>query len=89
MTVKLWPAIVKVPVRADPRLAATVNVTVPLPVRDAPVLMVSQAALLTAVHAHVLAVVTLTVGPLPPSPSIEALVGLMAKVQGGGAGAAA
>jgi len=62
VTVKLWPAIVRVPVRvADPVLAATLYVTVPLPLPLAPAPTVSHAALLVAVQLQPLAAVTVTV----------------------------
>ena len=62
---KVWPAIVSVPLRAAPVLAAALNCTDPLPLPLAPDVMVSHVALLAAVHPHPLLVVTLT-GPLPP-----------------------
>jgi hypothetical protein len=51
---------VSVPLRALPVLAATLNATEPLPVPLAPEVIVSQLALLDAVHAHPLVVVTAT-----------------------------
>ena len=52
--------------RAGPELAAAVNVTVPLPVPDAPPVTVSQlVSLLEAVQLHQLPVVTVTVD-VPP-----------------------
>jgi hypothetical protein len=60
------PAMVRVPVRAAPELAAAVKLTVPLPVRLLPPLNVSQLLLLDTVHVHPLAVVTVVL-PLPPA----------------------
>lgn len=63
-------------------LDATVAVTAPLPVPDAP-LTVRNAALLTAVHEHALPAVTVTVIVPPPLPT-DAAVGVTVKLQGGG-----
>jgi hypothetical protein len=65
------PAIVIVPVRAPLALAATVKVTDPLPLPDAPLVMLSHDALLEAVHAQLAAVVTFTAGPAPPDAVAE------------------
>jgi hypothetical protein len=61
VTVTAWPAIVTVPLR-DPlaALAAIVSETVPLPVPEAPLPTVIQAAPLTAVHAQLPPAVTET-----------------------------
>ena len=59
VTVKVWPAMVIVPLRWAPVLPATATLTVPLPVPVAPALTVSQAALLVALQAQVLPAVTL------------------------------
>ena len=80
MTVKVCPAIVSVPLRAAPVLAATVNPTDPLPVAEAPDVMLIQAALETAVHAHVPAVVTVT-DPFPPPTATVWLVAETEKEQ--------
>jgi hypothetical protein len=66
LTVKVWLAIVAVPFRAAPLFAATFRLTDPLPVPDAPEVMVIHEALLAAVHLHALVVDTFTV-PVPPS----------------------
>ena len=50
--VKVCPAIVIAPLRADPGLLAAMNVTVPLPLPAAPEFTVIHDALLAAVHAH-------------------------------------
>jgi hypothetical protein len=52
------PVIVSVAVRSGPVFAATANWTVPFPEPDAPCVTVRKLALLTAVHAQVLAVAT-------------------------------
>jgi hypothetical protein len=75
VTVTGDPPIVMVPVRSAVAVfAATVKFTVPLPVPLAPWLMVMNADPLTAVHAHVDAVVTATV-PVPPSGGNAATLG--------------
>ena len=92
LTVKVWPAMVIVPVRAAPVFAATVKLTDPGPVPLAPaVIVIHDGALLTAVHAHVPPAVTAIVVPAPPAAAIDSLVGAIVLVQlgGGGGGAAA
>jgi hypothetical protein len=65
VTEKIWPAIVNVPERsAVVVFAATLNVTVPLSVPDAPLVIVIHATLLTAVHEHPVAIPTETL-PFP------------------------
>ena len=68
VTVNTWPAIVAVPVRGGPVVAATVKLTAPLPV---PELVASEIQLtsLAAVHGHPDAVVTLTVLDPPAAPA--------------------
>jgi len=66
LTVKARVAIVSVPVRAAPVLAATVKPTEALPVPVAPDVIVIHDALLLAVHRHALVVVTMTGVPVPP-----------------------
>jgi len=59
VTVTVWPAMVRVPVRGDVSgLAAMENATVPLPLPLAPEVMVSQASLLVAVQVQLVVVVT-------------------------------
>ena len=78
VTVKVWPAIVTVPVRcAVAEFAAMVMVTVPLPVPLAPAVTVIQAAPLVAVHAQVEVEVTLTLVDSPAAMEVL-LAGLMA-----------
>ena len=52
------PVIVRVAVRAAPVFGATANWTLPFPEPEAPDMTVRKLALLVAVHAHVLGVVT-------------------------------
>jgi hypothetical protein len=61
LTVNVWPAMVAVPVRAAPVLAATLISTEPFPVPDAPDVTVIHGTPLAAVHAHAAVVVTATV----------------------------
>ena len=66
VTVNVEPAIVSVPVRlVVPVLAAMLNVTVPDPELDAPLLTVIHALLLTAVHKQPELTVTVLL-PVPP-----------------------
>lgn len=48
VTVYVWPAIVRVPSRGGPELAATLKATEPVPVPDEPLPIVTQLALLVA-----------------------------------------
>ena len=69
-TVKVRPATVSVPDLDVPAvLACTLKPAAPLPLPDAPVVIVSQAALLAAVHAHPEPAVTLTVPVAVPLPT--------------------
>ena len=62
-------------------MADTLNMTVPLPLPLAPLVIVSQlVSLLTAVHAHPFGTVTL-VEPVPPAAPTVWLVGVRVKVQ--------
>jgi hypothetical protein len=81
VTVNVRPAIVNVPVRAAPVLAATVNVIDPLPLPVAPEVTVIHGTLLAAVHAHPPAVVTVTGVPAPPAAAMFWFVISSAKVQ--------
>lgn len=71
---KVWPAIVSVPLRAAPLLDAMLNDTDPLPLPDAPLETVIHGAFDVAVHAHPLVVVTI-VEPLPPVESTDWFAG--------------
>jgi hypothetical protein len=76
-TVNVWPAIVSVPLRAGPVLAATLTVTTPLAVPLPPLAIVSHAAFGVAVHAHVAVTPTVVV---PPSAATLASVGRIENV---------
>jgi hypothetical protein len=76
-------AIVNVPVRAAPVLAAMLKPTAPFPVPAAPDVTESQGALLTAVHAHAAVAVTFTV-PVPAAAPGLWLVGEIEYVHAGG-----
>jgi hypothetical protein len=70
-TVNDWPAIVRVPLRAAPLLAATVNPTEPLPVPVAPDVIVIHSAFVVAVHVQSLIDDTATGAPVPPVAAID------------------
>jgi hypothetical protein len=63
------------------------NMTVPFPVPVAPDVIVSQAALLVAVHAQPAPAVTATGVPAPPAEPIDWDVGLIDGAHGAAAGA--
>jgi len=91
--VKVWPAIVSVPLRAAALFDATLNATDPLPLPDAALVTVIHGALAVAVHAQPVPAVTATL-PLPPVASTFWLAGEIENVHtggggGGGGGAAA
>jgi hypothetical protein len=80
-TVKVRPAIVRVPLRADDvGFAAPLNPTVPLPDPLAPLVTVSQPALLVAAQAQPANAVTV-LEPVPPAAAIDWLVGEIVNVQ--------
>ena len=66
-TVNARPAMVSVPVLAEPVFAATVNVTDPLPLPLAPELIAIHDAPLVAVHGHPAAAETVMGVPAPPA----------------------
>ncbi len=68
---------VSVPVRAAPLFAATLNVTDPFPLPDAPLEIVIQEAFDAALHAHPLPAVTAMLPP-PPVGSTDWLPGEIA-----------
>jgi hypothetical protein len=74
VTVKVWAAMVAVPVRAAPAFVATFSRTVPEPVPVAPDAMVIHPAFAAAVHAHEPPVVTEMVD-VPPAAAIAWLDG--------------
>jgi hypothetical protein len=65
VTVNVWPATVNVPVLAAPLFDAMLNATDPLPLPEAPLVIVIHDAFDVALHAQPDAVVT-AVDPLPP-----------------------
>src|SRR5579863_9042506 len=77
VTVKVWPAIVTVPVRGPPEFAPALTTTAPLPAADPPEVTVIHAALLLAVHAQPAGAVT-TALALPPVSLSAATAGLIA-----------
>ena len=80
---------VSVPLRAPAVLAATLYVTVPLPVPLAPAVIVSHAGLLLdAVHVHPELVDTATVRPVAAAALADRVVGLIEYVHDGAPGAA-
>ena len=82
LTVNVSPAIVSVPPRAAPELAATLNATDPLPVPAAPEDTSMNGELLVAVHWQSNPWVTVTaIVPVPPLASKDWLVGLSPNVQ--------
>ena len=74
-TLIVRPATVSPPVRATPVFDAAVNATVPLPVPDAPDVIVSHPAPLTAVHSQSARVLTEIGAPAPPATAIDWLNG--------------
>jgi hypothetical protein len=85
--VNVCPAIVRVPLLAEPELAATEKVTDDGPVPAALDVIVIHVALLAAVHAQSVAVFTVTGVPVPPAAAIDSLDGEMLYEHGTGAGA--
>jgi hypothetical protein len=81
VTVKVWPAIVTVPVRSAPVFAVRLRRTDPFPVPVAPDVTVMNAALLVAVHAQPAPAVTVTV-PWAAAGPMFASVGEIEYVQG-------
>jgi hypothetical protein len=81
VTVKVWPATVRVPVRdAVVVLAAALKLTDPLPLPEAPAVTVIHAALLAAVHAQPVGIVTV-IDPVPPAVATFCEVGAIVAVQ--------
>jgi hypothetical protein len=73
--VTVWPATVRVPVRTAPEeLGATEKLVDPIPDIEAPLVIVTHATLLTAVHAQ-LAPVRTKMPPLRPVDVAETLAG--------------
>ena len=81
MTVTVWPATVNVPVRAVPVvLAATLNVTEPIPDPLAPAVTVIQGVVVVAVQEQAVPAMTLSVRLLAV-PSTVKLSGVTVPVQ--------
>jgi len=80
LTVKVCPATVSVPLRSGPELAAMLKFTVPLPLPDAPDVIVRKDELLDAFHAHPAGVVTDVLLELEPAPAARD-IGLIENVQ--------
>ena len=80
---------VNVPLRGAPVLAAALNAAVPLPVPDAPLVIVSQGTLAAAVHGHDAAEAVTVVDPVPPVSATDCAFGAIANVHGGGGGGVA
>jgi hypothetical protein len=89
VTVNARPAIVRVPVRAAPVFAATLNATEPLPVPVAPAWTLIHDALLVAVHWHEPPAVTVTGAPAPPAAPMFWPVGEIVALHAGGGGGGA
>ena len=81
-TENVWPAIVSVPVRPPPVLAAALKITDPLPAPLPPEVIEIHVAPLLAAQAHPVPVDTTKV-PLPPVAATAVLEGLMLNVQPG------
>jgi len=88
VTLNVCPAIVAVPVRSAPPLAAMLNPMLPDPVADGMLVNVIQLALDVAVHVHALPVVTV-IDPVWPAAGAASVVGPMAYEHGVGVGDAA
>jgi hypothetical protein len=87
--VNVFPAAAIVAVRALlPVLAATVNLTLLLPVPDCPAVMLIQGALVVAVHAQVVADAVTAIEPDPPAAATLCAVGEIENVHAGGGAAA-
>jgi hypothetical protein len=65
--VKVWPAIVTVPVRAAPAFGAADTATVPLPVPELPLVIVIHGSFGVAVHGQAGPVVTAVEAGPPPA----------------------
>src|SRR4051794_38659631 len=73
---------------AVPVLAATLNVTVPLPVPAEPPVIVTQVALAAALHAQLAADAVTAIEPVPPASARLCAAGEIEKVHAGGGAAA-
>jgi hypothetical protein len=87
LTVNVWPAMVRDPLRAPPVLTPTVNVAVPGPLALAGEVRVIHESLLFAVHEQPADVETAMLVPLPPPAPIDWLPGAIENEQVGAAAA--
>ena len=85
MIVIAWPATVSVVLRCDPLFGATLNVTLPLPVPEAPPVIDSQPSADVAVHAQLAPLAVTVAPPFPPSAGNVVALGAIENVQGAGA----
>ena len=81
------PPIVSVPTRSSPPLAAAVYATVPFPVPDAPLAIVSHGAFAVAVHVQLAADAVTVIDPDPPPFGRFCDDGAIEMVHGGGGAA--
>jgi hypothetical protein len=68
--------------------AATLNATLPVPVAEAPAVMLIHGALVVAVHAHVAADAVTAIVPVPPASAKFCVDGEIENVHAGGGAAA-
>jgi hypothetical protein len=87
VTVKVWPAMVAVPVRDGPVLADALIVTEPLPDPVPTPTTASHATLLAAVHEHAGSATWTATVVVPPAVVIDCEVGWIAKLHGVAPGA--
>jgi len=88
VTVNVFPPAAIVALRRLlPALAATVNVTLPLPVPECPVVRVIQGALVVAVQAQVVAEAVTEIEPNPPTAPKNSVVGAIENVHACGGAA--
>ena len=84
VTVNTCPAIVRVPLRAAPVLAATLKTTAPGPTLLPPAVIVIHDVAVVAVHAQPMPAVTVTVLAVAPVAAAVRPVGLIEYVHGAG-----
>ena len=77
VTLNVWPAMLRVPARGPPVLAATLNPTDPFPLPLAPEVTSTHPALLLAVQVQPLPLVDTSTVPVPPVAAIGKFVGLI------------
>jgi hypothetical protein len=81
VTASVWPAMAMLPLRDGPVFAVVVKFTVPLPLPDAPDVIVIHGVVVVAVHAQPDAIVTATGVPAPPPATMFSLAGRMDDAQ--------